>query len=264
MLPRVSKIEGNDADYLLFSTGDFISNTLFRTGAWEEHLLAISKFMILGVERPLILDIGANLGAYSIPLAKHIQDIGGEVIGFEPQRIVYYQLCGNIILNRLENYEAIYCALGEDSGFIDIPEVDYENNNNVGAFSLDKRYRELHGIENSIKKTTKKVPLIKLDSFEIDRQPALIKIDVEGFELSVLRGGCGFLEKNNYPPLLFEAWNFEWFKEGKEQLLSYISEIGYKITNFGTTDYIAQHPKNSREIIFQADSNGSIKMSRLR
>jgi FkbM family methyltransferase len=264
MLPRISKVEGHDADYLLFSTGDVISNTLFRTGKWEEHLLAISKFMISGIEQPLILDVGANLGAYSIPLAKSTQNIGGEVIGFEPQRIVYYQLCGNIFINRLDNYQAVYAALGEESGYVDIPEIDYEVNNNVGAFSLDKQYRELHGIESSIKKVANKVPLIKLDSFEVNRQPALIKIDVEGFELSVLKGGSGFLDKHNYPPLLFEAWNFDWFREGKAQLLSYISELGYVITNFGTTDYVAQHPKNSREINFQSDSNGVINMSRLR
>jgi hypothetical protein len=115
-----------------------------------------------------------------------------------------------------------------------------------------------------MKKTTKKVPLIKLDDFEVDRHPALIKIDVEGFELSVLMGGNGFLDRHNYPPLLFEAWSFDWFREGKEQLLSYISELGYLITNFGTTDYVAQHPKNSREINFQSDSNGLINMTRVR
>lgn len=264
MLPRVSKVEGDDADYLLLSTNDYISNILFKTGKWEEHLLGISKLMITGIDRPLILDIGANLGAYSIPLAKNIQNIGGEIIGFEPQRIVYYQLCGNIFLNRLDNYQAVYAALGEESGYVDIPEIDYETNNNIGAFSLDKRYRELHGIESSMKKASKKVPLIKLDDFEVDRHPALIKIDVEGFELSVLLGGSDFLDRHNYPPLLFESWDFDSFRECKEQLLAYISELGYLITNFGTSDYVAQHPKNSREISFQSSSNGMINVSRVR
>lgn len=264
MLPRISKIEGYDADYLLFSTDDFISNALFKTGKWEEQLLTVSKFMISDIERPLILDIGANLGAYSIPLAKSIQNIGGTVIGFEPQRIIYYQLCGNIFLNRLDNYEAVYAALGEESGYVDIPEIDYEKNHNVGAFSLDKEYRKLHNIESFMKKATKKVPLIKLDAFEVDRNPALIKIDVEGFELRVLMGGNDFLDRHNYPPLLFEAWNFDWYKEGKKRLLSYISELGYVITNFGTEDYVAQHPKNSREINFQSDGHRSFKMSRVR
>jgi hypothetical protein len=72
MLPRISKVECDDANYLLFSTSDVISNTLFKFGKWEDHLLKISKFILDGVDRPLVLDVGANLGAYSIPLAKAI------------------------------------------------------------------------------------------------------------------------------------------------------------------------------------------------
>jgi FkbM family methyltransferase len=264
MLPRISKVECHEADYLLFSTGDAISNILYRTGKWEEHVLRVSKFMILGIERPLILDIGANLGAYSIPLAKHIQNIGGEVIGFEPQRIIYYQLCGNIFLNRLDNYVAIYGALGEESGYIDIPEVDYEANNNIGAFSLDRKYRELHGVENSIKRVTSKVPLIRLDGFEVERAPSLIKIDVEGFELNVIRGGASFLNRYDYPPLIFEAWNFDWFEEEKRRLMSFVNELGYTVIRFGATDYVAQHPRNQREIFFQSDGKGVVTMSRTR
>jgi hypothetical protein len=63
MLPRISIIEGREGEYILFSTGDVISNVLFQTGSWEDHVLAISKVMVAGVERPLVLDIGANLGA---------------------------------------------------------------------------------------------------------------------------------------------------------------------------------------------------------
>jgi FkbM family methyltransferase len=257
-------VECHEADYLLFSTRDAISNALYRTGKWDEHLLHISKYMISGLECPLILDIGANLGAYSIPLAKHIQKIGGKVIGFEPQRIVYYQLCGNIVLNRLDNYEAIYNALGEDFGFADIPEIDYEVSSNIGAFSLDKKFRQLHGIEISIKKAINKVSMIKLDGVEVERAPALIKIDVEGYELNVLRGGINFLDKHDYPPILFEAWNFDWFVEDKSQLMTFISELGYKVTNIGSSDWVAQHPRNQREISFQADGKGAIKLSRTR
>ena len=264
MLPRISRVECQDVDYLLFSTQDYISNYLFRTGKWEEHLIQISKFFLSGIERPLILDIGANLGAYSIPLAKSVQEIGGKVIAFEPQRIVYYQLCANIILNRLDNYYAIYSAVGESNGEIEIPEIDYESNANVGAFSIDKKYRELHGIEGSMKKINTKVTLVNLDSLEIEKPPALIKIDVEGFELAVLKGAVNFLDRTNYPPLLFEAWSFDWFKEGREELLSYVKSLGYEITEFGTSDYIAQHHKNSVRVEFTKSSDGTLNMTRIK
>lgn len=264
MLPRISRVECNDVDYLLFSTGDTISNSLFRTGKWEDHLLQISKFFIDGIDSPLILDIGANLGAYSIPLAKSISNNNGKVIAFEPQRIVYYQLCANIILNRLDNYYAIHSAVGENNVDIEMPEIDYESNLNIGAFSMEKNYREFHGIEHSIKKTNTKVSMINLDSLQIEKPPSLIKIDVEGLELAVLKGAVNFLKITNYPPLLFEAWSFDWFRESKEELLSYVQDLGYKITTFGSSDFIAQHPDNSVSVEFINNTDGSLNMARIK
>jgi hypothetical protein len=138
MLPRISQIECRDANYLVFSTSDSITNTLFKHGVWEDHLLQISKIFLSDIKQPLLIDIGANMGAYSIPLAKYIRETGGKVIGFEPQRIIYYQLCGNIFLNRLDNYHAIYKAVGESEGFVEIPEINYLNNLNIGGFSIEK------------------------------------------------------------------------------------------------------------------------------
>jgi FkbM family methyltransferase len=263
MLPRISIVECQDADYLLFSTKDFISNNLFRSGKWEERLLNLSKFILSGIESPLILDVGANLGAFSIPLAKVIQSSGGMVMAFEPQRIVYYQLCANAILNRLDNYYAIYSAVGESKGEIEIPEIDYETIGNIGAFSLDKKYRELHGIEGSMKKMTTKVPLINLDNLDVEKPPALIKIDVEGHELAVFKGAVNFLERTNYPPLLFEAWSFDWFHDEREELLTFVKNLGYEITLLGKIDYFAQHPKNPVFVDITKNSEGDITLARL-
>lgn len=264
MLPRVSKVECHDADYLIFSTSDIISNTLFRTGRWEEHLLQISKFFLQAREQPLLLDIGANLGAYLVPLAKYLQPLGGSVIAFEPQRIVYYQLCGNIVINRLDNVHAIHSAVGEAEGEIDIPEIDYENNRNVGAFSIDPRHRAFHGIETSMKTASSKVRVLPLDTLAVERAPALVKIDVEGHELAVLRGATQFLERHQFPPLLFEAWNFDWYKAEREALLAFVQQLGYQITLFGNADYIAQHPRNPVQVQFVPDAQGAIAMVRTR
>lgn len=262
MLPRVNVIKCNEADYLLFSTIDAMSNVLFRTGQWEEYLLTISRVFLNGVNQPLVLDIGANLGAYSIPMAKSIQDVGGKVIGFEPQRIVYYQLCGNIILNRLDNFVALNKAVGDVDGEIEIPEISYEKNANIGAFSLDKTYREHLNMEQYMLGKKSLVPIIRLDSMKLEQAPALIKIDVEGFELNVLMGAEGFLEQHNYPPILFEAWELEWFKEDKIKLLNFVTYLGYEISLNIRQEFVAQHPRNAMHIKFNPAEDGAINMIR--
>jgi len=262
MLPRVSHIKSNDAEYLLLSGNDLISNTLFRQGHWEQHLLSISKIFYHGIEAPVVIDIGANLGAYSIPIAIDVQKYGGMVIGFEPQRIIYYQLCANIFLNRLENYFAHNQAVGSFDGTIEMPEIDYNINHNIGAFSLDKNYRELHGIESSLKAEVTLTPMIKLDSLQISKSPCLIKIDVEGFELDVLKGGVNFLNQHQFPPILFEAWNTDWFAQKKTELVEFFNSIGYVITSINTSDFIAQHPNNSVNVDFFFMDDGTINMNR--
>jgi FkbM family methyltransferase len=260
MLPRVNLIKCNEADYLLFSTNDVISQILYRSGQWEEYLLTISRAFLQGVLNPLVVDIGANLGSYSIPIAKGIQSIGGSVIGFEPQRIVYYQLCGNIILNRLDNFIAINKAVGDYDGEIEIPEIDYEQNLNIGAFSLDKNYRNHLNQEQYMMPKKSNVPIISLNNFATDKTPSLIKIDVEGYELNVLKGSENFLEHHNYPPILFEAWDLAWFEDGKRDLLNYFSYLGYEITLNIRQEFVAQHPKNGVYIKFEELGNGGINI----
>ncbi|NGZ05252.1 MAG: FkbM family methyltransferase [Magnetococcales bacterium] len=264
MLPSVNLIRCKEASYLLFATHDIISRNLYITGQWEEYLLTISRTFVQGIDSPLILDIGANLGAYSIPLAKSLYDVGGRVIGFEPQRIVYYQLCGNIILNGLDNYVALNQAVGHMNGELEIPDINYAESDNIGGFSLDKGVRELLDLEKYSRPSKSTVSMITLDSLVLDKSPSLIKIDVEGYELNVLKGATDFLARHNYPPIIFETWSAPWFAAGRQELLNYIGQLGYAITvNIGD-EYVAQHPGNPVRVEFLQQDNGMVNIVRTR
>lgn len=238
MLPKVNLVKTSDALYALFQTNDGISNDIRSTGSYG-NLKNKSLELCKGVSEPLILDIGANLGSYCIPLALELRDAGGEVIAFEPQRIVYYQLCCNIFLNRLDNIHAHYSAVGECSGSIEMPEINYEINSNIGAFSLIKEYRDVHGISSSIKEKSVTTPMIALDDFNVNRPPCLIKLDVEGYELSVLKGGAEFLKRNGLPTILFEVWDFPWYREQKQEIINFLKSLNYDIDSINGVDFIA-------------------------
>jgi FkbM family methyltransferase len=258
MLPRVGIIKADQVDYMVFANSDLITNEIFRNGEWDRNSFVISKTIYSRVEAPLILDIGANLGAYSLPIAKDLLSAGGEVIAFEPQEIIYYQLCGNIILNRLDNLRAHHKAVGQYNGDIEIPKIDYNNNYNAGAFSFHQEYRQNEGIEESIQSETTFVPIVTLDSLVLKKPPALIKIDVEGYELDVFKGGVEFLKKADYPPILFEAWNKDFFREKRAELLSFVENLGYDLITLNQIDFIAQHKKHEMKISFVHQSDGTI------
>jgi FkbM family methyltransferase len=263
MLPRISRVCALEGEYLVFSTGDLISTTLLTEGEWEPSFLELAKLFTFNVSTPLVLDVGAHLGAFSVPISKHIQQQNGRVVAFEPMRIVYYQLCGNIFLNRLDNCFAVHAAVGREDGFIEIPEIRYSENTNTSAFSLDKKYRELHGIEDSIDDRSFLTPLVCLDNYEFDSKISLIKLDVEGRELDVLKGSVGCIRDHGFPPIIFEAWGSDWFELERKELLEFVEGLGYGAVKIGPSEYVAQHSAHPVKIEFFPRPDGRLDVERI-
>jgi hypothetical protein len=74
----------------------------------------------------------------------------------------------------------------------------------------------------------------------------LIKIDVEGHEIHVLKGALETLKRSEYPPILFESWD-EWREttehfipasQLRSDLFQYLGEIGYSVQELGTDSEI--------------------------
>jgi FkbM family methyltransferase len=131
----------------------------------------------------LALDVGANIGTYTVPWAAAM--IGwGSVVAFEPQERIYYALAGNIALNNCFNARAIWAAISDRSGTIKVPRLDYCSAGHFGSLSLGPEMRKKQGTESF---ASDEVPCVRIDEFNFPRVDA-IKIDVEGMEGSVLAG----------------------------------------------------------------------------
>ncbi|MEI7376381.1 FkbM family methyltransferase [Dickeya chrysanthemi] len=237
---------------------DLITQHLTTRDEWEKWLYLITNEFTSEFDSPVVFDIGANLGAYTVPVASEIEKQGGVVYSFEPQKIVYYQLCGNIFLNRLENVTALNKAVGSEDSVIEIPIPDYQKMTNAGAFSMVDEYRTMTGTSNCMSEETHFVQVIKLDDLLFKEKTRFVKIDVEGLETEVLTGAIGFLEHNDFPPFAFEAWNTSWFADKRQELLSLVKQLGYTIEHIYNDDYIAHHPKNEAKVDFNRDSNGTL------
>jgi hypothetical protein len=74
---------------------------------------------------------------------------------------------------------------------------------------------------------------------------SLLKVDVEGHELHVLRGASEIIAKNK-PVIIFESWDFCVHK--KPYLFQQLSAWGYKIFKIKTSEYLAVHEEKNLQL----------------
>jgi FkbM family methyltransferase len=142
----------------------------------------------------IVIDVGANVGVYSVPLAVARPDLS--IHAFEPNPTVLERLHENKSLNRAPNLVIHDTALGAASG----EATFYRFDDDVSLSSLNRHAAEIHGAP----KTTR-VRVESIDElFANEARPVgFIKIDVQGAELQVLQGATVALARHA-PVILLE------------------------------------------------------------
>lgn len=209
-----NRIKQTKYGYMMYNTHDvYVGGSFDSYGEFSDEEV---KF-VCSLIKPgdIVMDIGANYGALTVPMALKAR----EVIAFEPQRPAFYAMTANLALNCLENVVSINAGLSNHGGFIEVPKLKFDDVNNIGGLSMAEAIPGYHG-------DSYKVPCYTLDEFvfrhQVDRLD-FIKMDVEGMEELVLRGGQSALTKLK-PVMYIEADR----REKVDSLLKYITELGYK------------------------------------
>jgi FkbM family methyltransferase len=172
--------------WMIYTAADFgVGRSLDLYGEWAEAEMQL----LARIVRPgdVVIDVGANIGTHMVCFAQQVGP-SGAVVAFEPQRFLFHLLCANAALNGLTNVYCQYAALGERSGQILVPRLNPSALNNFGALALG-RFSE-----------GEPVPVITLDQVAVP-SCRVVKIDVEGMEQQVLKGGRQFIDK--FKPVLY-------------------------------------------------------------
>jgi len=135
-----------------------------------------------------VFDVGANIGAHTLALAR-IVGPHGYVYAFEPVRVIFNVLCANVALNGLENVQGVHAVAGRTPGSELIPDLRHDEPGNFGSFDA------------SYFGEGRPVPRIPLDAFADAENVTFVKIDVEGMEAEVIAGATDLIARHR--PVLF-------------------------------------------------------------
>ncbi len=159
---------------LRLTTGDLISNYIYHFKTWEP---CITDYLIRNLndlnERSFV-DIGANIGYFSILVAKNNPSC--KVYSFEPTPSIFKQLEENLQLNELSNVSANQVALSNHEGNLRLYPGHPMNSGSTGIFRNEESSESF-----SVKASTLHKEVVKMSL-----PPRIVKIDTEGSESEIL------------------------------------------------------------------------------
>lgn len=189
----------------------------YKSRADQQERAWIRRFITPG---DVIVDIGANVGVYSVFFAELV-GAQGCVFGFEPDPQNFARLKKTTARHpRVFPTEA---AVGDETGSIQLFQSK--------GLNFDHRT-----YSNPDDKHSVNVAITRLDDVaSLQEQPIrLIKIDVQGFEMSVLRGAQQTLARNPAAKILLEyyPWGLSASGSSPAEFIAMLNRDGYVVTSF--------------------------------
>lgn len=135
-----------------------------------------------------VIDAGANMGAFALPMARHVGP-QGSVMAFEPQPEIFSCLQSTAHLNKMPQLQVLQKGLGATAGILDCAGINY---NELGHFAGHSLLEKGHDMQ---------VEIMRVDDVFVAPRLSFMKIDVEGMEQDVLKGGSHTIRRDR--PVLY-------------------------------------------------------------
>ncbi len=226
-----TRVRSMGCEFLLHPSDNFTEFRIWEKGLPPEHEATERIAERLAGRDAVIVDVGANAGAFALPILKRA-GAGARALLFEPNPVMQVRLAENIRLNGFDNAEVFGCAVGERDATV---RLQFPRNGNLGQGRVDLGYDGgAAGVEVRLRPLAD--CLAEAGAAHID----FLKVDVEGLEDRVI---CPLLERDDAPkPALIYveiehdgAWAFP--------LRERLAESGYVLAQaFGKNSLFARDP----------------------
>lgn len=169
----------------------------------------------------IVLDVGANVGVVAMFMARW-SGPGGHVHAFEPNPTSRQVLVEHLRLNRLSSMVTVCpLALSDAEGMTTFYAAETSGKSSLSETNIGLDARQIQ------------VPVTTIDAYcrSLNIKPSLIKIDVEGFEFSVLNGARNAL-RDFHPSILVEFHPMNWPSLGIDSrwAAAQLAELNYTVT----------------------------------
>lgn len=206
---------------------------------YELDLLEHLRTLFSWEERPVVIDVGANIGNHAVFFAKYV---ASHVVAIEPNPVVLPVLERNLRNNPGDgSWSILATALGAEEG-VGVMELPAGAEENLGMARVRQKGTEDIPGESVTVTTLDRVVADLYDSGRLDAPVQLIKIDVEGMETDVLRGASRTIERFA-PDIVVEAKD----DSEKSRLDALLEPLGYvAVSSHGATPTHHYMKKTSR------------------
>lgn len=209
------------------SEDEGVARPILLNGEFEpKELACIAQHLREG---DTFVDIGANIGIFSVFAGKQVGP-SGTVISIEPEPENHELLLRNLLHNGLTTANVKHLALGDTKTKLAL----YRDSRNAGNPSLVRanvvHYQDAHEVD-----------VERLDDVLSDvKDVHVIKMDVQGFEMNVLRGAAGVLEKHK-PAILLELWPEGLARTGSSarEVLEFLARMGYTFQEVESGEHLS-------------------------
>lgn len=231
--PQIGRLPGGAK--MRLDLGEHVQRWIYFFGVYEKETVDWFRSNL----RPgmVVLDIGANVGQYTLIAAR---DVGpnGRVHAFEPNPISYQALTSNIEINSFSNVSTHALAVSDSAGEVTLYVPDSDN---MGEASLQMS-------QTGQRNTT--VMSVTIDDWaqnaDLGAAPRIdiIKIDVQGLESAVLRGARQVILR--FCPVIICEFEERWLRDSgtsSVELKHMLNELSYsanRITSHGLSQ-VATH-----------------------